>query len=56
VGLPPFGVAIKGHCYPGSKDYTPSVPGQLMGFGCNGENAFHWGEVALRFFRAHPRR
>ena len=56
VGLPPLGVAIKGHCYPGSKDYAPSVPGQLMGFGCNGENAFHWGEVALQFFMAHPRR
>jgi len=55
VGLPPLGVAIKGHCYPGSKDYSPSVPGQLMGFGCTGENAFHWGEAALRFFMAHPK-
>lgn len=50
-----FFVAIKGHCYPGSTDYTPQVPGQLMGFGCKGDNAFHWGQEALRFFVEHPK-
>lgn len=50
-----FFVAIKGHCYPGSTDYTPQVPGQLMGFGCKGDNAFHWGQEAIRFFIEHPK-
>src|SRR5688500_18845889 len=31
---PPLGVALKGHCYPGSSDFTPSEPGQLMAYGC----------------------
>lgn len=50
-----FFVAIKGHCYPGSTDYAPQVPGQLMGFGCKGDNAFHWGQEAIRFFVEHPK-
>lgn len=50
-----FFVAIKGHCYPGSTDHTPQVPGQLMGFGCKGDNAFHWGQEAIRFFAEHPK-
>jgi poly(3-hydroxybutyrate) depolymerase len=50
-----FFIAIKGHCYPGSLDHAPTVPGQLMGYGCKGENAFHWGEEAIRFFVEHPR-
>lgn len=50
-----FIVAIKGHCYPGSTDHAAQMPGQLMGFGCKGDNAFHWGEEAIRFFAAHPK-
>jgi polyhydroxybutyrate depolymerase len=56
VGVPPLGVAIVGHCYPGSDDQTPTEPGQLMAFGCSPPNGFHWGEEVLRFFLAHPRR
>jgi len=56
VGLPPLGVAIMGHCYPGSEDWTPSEPDQLMAFGCEAPTAFHWGEEAIRFFMAHPKR
>lgn len=55
VGVPPLGVAIAGHCYPGSEDLTPSEPDQLMAFGCTPPNSFHWGEQALRFFIAHPK-
>jgi polyhydroxybutyrate depolymerase len=56
VGVPPIGVAIEGHCYPGSKDQTPTEPGQLMAFGCAPPNAFNWGETVMEFFMAHPRR
>jgi len=56
VGVPPIGVAIVGHCYPGSEDFTPTLPGQLMAFGCEPPTAFHWGEEVIRFFMAHPRR
>ncbi|HMI93668.1 MAG TPA: hypothetical protein VK509_19980, partial [Polyangiales bacterium] len=56
VGLPPLGVAIMGHCYPGSEDWVPSEPDQLMAFGCEAPTAFHWGEEAIRFFMAHPKR
>ena len=57
VGVPPLGVAIRGHCYPGSTDLVPSVPGQLMAFGCKTPpSEFHWGKMAVEFFIAHPKR
>jgi hypothetical protein len=58
VGIPPFGVALKGHCYPGSTDFTPSAAGQLMPFACTtpSPSAFNWGELALEFFVEHPKR
>jgi polyhydroxybutyrate depolymerase len=49
-----FGVAVGGHCYPGSTDLTITLPGQLMGFGCKDQCAFTWGEEAIKFFVAHP--
>lgn len=54
VGAPPFGVAIKGHCFPGSDDLKVTLPGQLMSFGCNPPNSFTWGEEVIKFFIAHP--
>jgi len=56
VGVPPLGVAIEGHCYPGSTDLTLTEPGQLMAFGCEPPTAFTWGESVIEFFIAHPRR
>jgi len=50
-----FGVGVQGHCYPGSTDFTVTLPGQLMGFGCKDPSAFHWGEEAIEFFKAHPK-
>jgi hypothetical protein len=52
---PPLGVAIVGHCYPGSDDLTVTEDGQLMAFGCLPPTDFTWGESVLAFFRAHPR-
>jgi poly(3-hydroxybutyrate) depolymerase len=51
-----FGVAIGGHCYPGSTDFTPSLPGQLMGFGCKDQVSFNWGEEVVRFFVQNPKK
>jgi pimeloyl-ACP methyl ester carboxylesterase len=48
-------VPIVGHCFPGSIDHAPQEPGQLMGYGCKGQNSFHWGEEAIAFFMAHPK-
>jgi len=46
-------IFLGGHCYPGSTD-PGSAPGQLFPFACEGQSAFHWGEAAIEFFRAHP--
>jgi hypothetical protein len=51
-----FGVAVGGHCYPGSTDLTVTLPGQLMGFGCKDMCSFTWAEEAVRFFMEHPKR
>ena len=56
VGEPPLGVAIVGHCYPGSTDLEITLPDQLMSFGCTPPTGFTWAEEALRFFEDHPRR
>jgi hypothetical protein len=56
VGVPPLGVAIEGHCYPGSPDHELTEDGQLMAFGCEAPNDFTWGEEAIRFFQDHPHR
>jgi poly(3-hydroxybutyrate) depolymerase len=56
VGIPPLGIAIKGHCFPGSDDQTITLPNQLMAFGCKPPTAFDWGEEVMKFFIAHPRR
>ena len=48
-----FGVPVGGHCYPGSTDFTATLPGQLMGFGCKDQCSFTWSEEAIRFFMAH---
>jgi dienelactone hydrolase len=50
-----LGVAIRGHCFPGSQDQTITLPGQLMAFGCKPPNSFTWGEEVVRFFMAHPK-
>ena len=49
-------LVIAGHCYPGSNDLNGGVSGQLFGFACAGKNAFSWGEEAIKFFIAHPRK
>lgn len=46
---------LGGHCYPGSDD-PGGAPGQLFPFACEGESGFVWGEAAIDFFDAHPRR
>jgi poly(3-hydroxybutyrate) depolymerase len=58
-----LGVAIVGHCYPGSTDLavTPPAqtvipPDQIMSFGCNDQTSFNWGEEVMKFFIAHPKR
>jgi poly(3-hydroxybutyrate) depolymerase len=56
VGVPPLGVAIQGHCFPGSTDLEVTIPDQLMPFGCQPPTGFTWSEEALKFFEAHPRR
>jgi hypothetical protein len=48
-------VPVGGHCYPGSTDFTATLPGQLMGFGCKDQCSFTWAEEAVRFFMAHPK-
>jgi polyhydroxybutyrate depolymerase len=48
--------ALKGHCYPGSKDLKGGEPGQLFGFGCEDASAFVWGEAVMKFFRDHPKK
>ena len=50
---PPLGIAIQGHCYPGSQDLTPTEPNQLMAFGCQPPTSFTWGEEVMAFFLAH---
>ncbi|HEX4338790.1 MAG TPA: hypothetical protein VH062_22950 [Polyangiaceae bacterium] len=57
-----FGVALAGHCYPGSTDLavTPSSgttvpPDQLISFGCNDHTSFVWGDEVMKFFVAHPK-
>jgi hypothetical protein len=58
-----LGVAIVGHCYPGSVDLmvTPPAqtvvpPDQLMAFGCKDRCDFNWGAEVMRFFMAHPKK
>jgi pimeloyl-ACP methyl ester carboxylesterase len=58
-----LGVALAGHCYPGSTDLsvTPASgttvpPDQLISFGCNDATSFNWGEEVMKFFIAHPKR
>ena len=58
-----LGVAIQGHCYPGSTDLavtppaqTVIAPDQLISFGCNDKTSFTWGEEVMKFFIAHPKR
>jgi hypothetical protein len=50
-----FGVAVGGHCYPGSTDFDVTLPGQLMGFGCKNMCSFTWAEEVVRFFMEHPK-
>jgi polyhydroxybutyrate depolymerase len=50
-----LGVAIKGHCFPGSQDQSVTLPNQLMSFGCNPPNSFTWGQEVLAFLIAHPK-
>jgi poly(3-hydroxybutyrate) depolymerase len=52
---PPLGIAIVGHCYPGSTDLEITEEDQLMAFGCTPPTAFNWAETAMQFFLAHPR-
>ena len=49
------GVAIKGHCFPGSPDQSVTLPNQLMSFGCDPPDSFTWGQEVLAFFLAHPK-
>jgi poly(3-hydroxybutyrate) depolymerase len=58
-----LGVALAGHCYPGSTDLTVTPPSgttvppdQLVSFGCNDTTSFNWGEEVMKFFIAHPKR
>jgi poly(3-hydroxybutyrate) depolymerase len=39
-----------GHCVPGST----AVNARQYPYGCQGPNAFNWGEEVMRFFQAHP--
>jgi hypothetical protein len=50
-----LGVAIKGHCFPGSTDLSITLPNQLMSFGCNPPTSFTWGQEVMNFFKAHPK-
>jgi dienelactone hydrolase len=47
---------LAGHCLPGSPDSSVALPGQLFAYGCVGPNQFNYAELAVAFFRAHPRR
>jgi polyhydroxybutyrate depolymerase len=47
-------VVLGGHCFPGSTD-PGGATGQACSFACVGDNAFHWGEEVMAFFRTHPR-
>jgi hypothetical protein len=47
--------ALVGHCYPGSMD-PGNQPGQLFAFKCVGPNSFTWGDEAMKFFVAHPKK
>lgn len=47
--------ALVGHCYPGSND-PGNQPGQLFPFKCVGPNSFTWGDEAMKFFVAHPKK
>ncbi|HEX4449144.1 MAG TPA: hypothetical protein VH044_20540 [Polyangiaceae bacterium] len=49
------GIAIKGHCFPGSPDQSVTLPNQLMSFGCDPPDSFTWGQEVLKFFLAHPK-
>ncbi|MGH7272611.1 MAG: hypothetical protein ACREJ3_19450 [Polyangiaceae bacterium] len=49
------GVAIKGHCFPGSMDQSVTLPNQLMSFWCNPPSSFTWGQEVVKFFLAHPK-
>ncbi len=49
-----IGISLAGHCYPGSSDHAPSLPGQLAGYGCKGQNGFHYGERVIEFFIDNP--
>lgn len=58
-----LGVALDGHCYPGSTDLMPTPssetvipPDQIISFGCNDTTSFNWGEEVMKFFIAHPKR
>ncbi len=46
---------LRGHCYPGSTDLNGGATGQLVGFGCVETTPFVWGDLAMQFFRDHPR-
>lgn len=47
-----FGVPIAGHCVPGGDE----LGGFPAGYSCEGTQAFSYGELAMAFFLAHPRR
>lgn len=49
-------VLIRGHCFPGSKDHNGGVLGQFFGFACAEPSTFVWGEEAMKFFIAHPKK
>jgi poly(3-hydroxybutyrate) depolymerase len=49
-------VVIAGHCFPGGPDWnTNPSPGETLFFGCAPPNAFHWGQVVMKFFLDHPK-
>jgi poly(3-hydroxybutyrate) depolymerase len=47
-----FGIPVAGHCVPGGDD----IGGFPAGYSCEGSQAFSYGELAMAFFLAHPRR
>jgi len=47
-----FGIPVAGHCVPGGDD----IGGFPAGYSCEGTQAFTYGELAMAFFLAHPRR
>lgn len=46
-----FFVGIKGHCVPGGSDFD----GPPAGYSCEDTNTFVFGELAMEFFKAHPK-